>query len=354
MSGLSGQFVNTRIPRDRMKRPLVIPPKPDKKDPTKRTPYRRVTRFISVLEDRYNLELHAQREIIWGMGARPDLVLMAAATPAGWQDATDGTKMALAGNKDSIAEQAREAAQTAAKANTGTALHQFCENLDRGKLDWRRVPNENKRDVEAYWRATREIGMEMLAIETFRVHDLWKVAGTADRVVRIGSKCYIADIKTGKITFDGAVLKMAMQLAMYAHSEDYNPETDTRQRDPFRMDMTQGIIIHLPPGQGTCELHWIDIQYGWQACHEAKRLWDIRDGGKAHKLMKPLTRDNLPPESTVAIPTTDEYISKVWIAKSVDELVAIWRSAEFFKRSSPQLIDACTQRRAQIESSAAA
>lgn len=353
MSGLSGQFVNTRVPRDRMKRPLVIPPRPDKKDPGKRVAYRRVTRFISVLEDRYNLELHAQREIIWGMGARPDLVLMASSMPGNWNETGDG-KMAMAGNKDSIAEQARDAAQTAAKANTGTALHQFAENLDRGHLDWRRVPNENKGDIEAYWRTTREIGMEMLAVETFRVHDLWKVAGTADRIVRIGNRCYIADIKTGKITFDGAILKMAMQLAMYAHSEDYDPETDTRRKDPFRMDMNQGVIIHLPPGQGICDLYWLNINFGWRACHQAKKLWELRDAAKENKLLSPLTRDTLPPEDRVVVPTIEEYISKACIANSVEELESIWRSAAYFGRASDQLIAACTQRKAVLQQNAAA
>lgn len=348
MSGLDGQFVNTRIPRDRMDRPLVLPVKPDKKTPDKRVPYRRTTRFVGAIEDRYNLELHAQRELIWGLGARPDLVALAGAVQANWNETGIG-KMDMAGRKGSIADQARDYAQTAAKANAGTARHQFCEALDKGTLDFNRVPADCKGDIEAYFHATRAANMNMVEIETFRVHDEWKVAGTADRIVEINGVHYIADIKTGKIQYDGAVLKMAMQLAMYAHSTPYDIGLDRRVGDPYHVNKSQAIIIHLPAGQSVCKLYWLDIAYGWQACHLTKKVWDIRDGGKTNRLLTEYRNNAIPQQ--VVIPSVEEYKNMVAIAKSVDELVDLWRSAKFFNRATEDFVQSCTERKQQILSS---
>lgn len=345
MSGLSGAFVNTRIPRDGMSRPLIKPQTPDPKKPDKRTAYRRVTRFISIFEDRYNLELHGQREVIFGMGGRPDLIALAGTIPSTWNDG-GYDKMSIAGKNDSIATQARDAAKEKMKSNLGTALHSFCEQLDKGQLDWRRVPDQHKADLHAYHAVTRSAGMNMVAIETFRVHDAWKVAGTADRIVEINGRFYIADIKTGKIEFDGAVMKMAMQLAMYAHSLPYDIGADQRSQDPFRIDMTRGLIIHLPPGSGVCELHWLDLQYGWRACQEAKRCWEVRDAGKKDKIMSPFYGPV--PEDRVVIPTEEAYMLLAINAKSVDELEYLWRSARFFARASESFVSACAQRKTQL------
>lgn len=348
MSGLSGQFVNTRIPRDRMNRPLVLPPVINKKDPDKRVPYRRTTRFVGAIEDRYNLELHAQRELIWGMGARPDLVALAGAVQANWNDTGIG-KMDMAGRKDSIAAQAQDYAKTAAKANAGTARHQFAEQLDKGTLDWNRVPADAKSDIEAYYHATRAAAMGMTEIETFRVYDDWKVAGTADRIVCINGRYYIADIKTGKIQYDGAVLKMAMQLAMYAHSTPYHAGLDARIPDPYNVDKSMAIIIHLPAGQGVCKLYWLDIAYGWQACHLTKKVWDIRDGGKTSRLLSEY--HNNAPTNNLVVPSVEQYKEQVGLAKSVDELIELWRSAKFYGRATEDFVLSCTERKQQILSS---
>src|SRR5215475_5232348 len=63
---------NVEIPRDKMKRPLVM-----NEARTKRSAYRRVTVFVDALEDRYNLERWKMRQVSWGLSQRPDLVLKA-------------------------------------------------------------------------------------------------------------------------------------------------------------------------------------------------------------------------------------------------------------------------------------
>ena len=121
---------------------------------------------------------------------------------------------------DEIVEKAVE--HSTAAATTGTSLHALTERLDRGqKLG--AVPEPYGADLKAYEKATA--GIEWTDIETFRVLDGWRVAGTADRVGRIDGTLVIADIKTGSIDYP---LKFAMQLAVYARSLPYDIGTDTR------------------------------------------------------------------------------------------------------------------------------
>jgi len=247
----------TGIPRDRWGRPMVIAPS----SKTKRVGYQRTTTFVGVLENTYNLMAWKQRQTVLGMGARKDLILAAAA-------ADPDDKKTL----NDIAEKACEHALSSAAATTGTALHSLTERIDKGK-PLGAVPDEYLGDIKAYEQATQNI--EWLGIEAFRVHDDWKVAGTADRIGKtkneIGS---IYDIKTGSIAYPH---KMAMQLAMYARSLPYDINTDTRGTPEDGLDINTGIIIHLPAGEARCDLYEINIAKGWGACLIAKQVWDWRN-----------------------------------------------------------------------------
>lgn len=242
------------IQRDRYGRPMVKVP-----GSSKRVAYRRCTTFVGCLEDTYNLMLWKQRQTALGMGQRPDLVLAAAA-------ADPGDKKLL----NDIAEKACEHAFGSAAATTGTALHSLTERVDRGQ-PLGAIPAEYRADIDAYRAATE--GIEWVGIESFRVHDDWKVAGTADRIGRApNGRLRVYDIKSGSIDYPH---KMAMQLAMYARSKPYDIATDKRY-DQGEIDPNTGIIIHLPAGEGRCDLYEINIGAGWGACIIAKKVWDWR------------------------------------------------------------------------------
>jgi len=69
-----------------------------------------------------------------------------------------------------------------------------------------------------------------------------------------------------------------MQLAVYAHSTLYDPETGTRSPlGPINLD--RGLIISLSADTGLCELIWVDIAAGWEAVQLATqvRAWRARD-----------------------------------------------------------------------------
>ena len=311
----------TDIPRDRWGRPLVIPPGAR----TKRVAYRRTTTFVGVLEDTSALAQWKARMVALGMGQRPDLVLAAAAA-----DPTDKTTL-----RD-IAEKAAEHAGSSAAATTGTALHALTERIDRG-LELGAVPNDYVADLRAYEEATR--GIEWLGVETFRVHDDWQVAGTADRIGIYRGRRVVLDIKTGSIEY--GVLKMAMQLAMYAHMTPYDVATD-RRGEPEGLDPNLGIIIHLPAGEGRCTLHEVDLGKGWGACQLAREVWHWR---QTKGIMRPVdaprtdtwSRSNspLPP------PTWESLIEA---ADSVEALRNVWQQAAGLGQLTDELRALCVER----------
>lgn len=250
-----------RVPRDGKQRPLIIP-----EGGGRRVAYQRTTTFTSTIEDRYKLEQWKQRAVALGLTMRPDLALRVASIGlAGLSGDDQAAKNAL----DDACEDAREAAKANAAATTGTALHALTETLDRGEA-MPVIPEAYLADLEAYEKATAVLDHEH--IEAFTVHDPLKVGGTPDRISRYQGRRYIADVKTGDITF--GALSISMQLAMYARSKLYDPTTGNRVEHGAEVD--RAIVIHLPAGQGTCRLYWFDILAGWEACRVALGIRDKR------------------------------------------------------------------------------
>lgn len=316
---MTAELVNTEIPRDHYGRPLVMPPGRNRK---KRVPYRRVTTFVGALEDTYNLMAWKQRQVAYGMGQRKDLVLAAAAAKP-----DDRNKL------NDIAAQATEYAQASASATTGTALHALTESIDLDQpLGF--IPTEYQPDLDAYQKTVAAI--RFTAVETFRVYDRWQVAGTADRIGRDPrGRLRVYDIKTGSIDYPH---KMAMQLAMYARSLPYDVETDTRGDPEDGLDLNTGIIIHLPAGQGRCDLYEVDILKGWGACLIAKQVWDWRATKGLTQLVDP---DAPAPE----YPTWETLVRD---ARDVDDLRLIWQRAKQYGDLTDELRQLCTRRSKEL------
>jgi hypothetical protein len=311
------EFINTEIPRDRYGRPMILQPGTK----TKRVPYRRATTFVGALEETYNLQKWKMRRVAYGMGQRKDLVLAAAATTL-----DDKRKLG------EIADSALEAAEASVAATTGTALHALTERIDHGQ-PLGTIPSEYEADIKAYQTATQ--GIEWTGIESFRVYDRWQVAGTADRVGRDRKgRLRIYDIKTGSIDYPH---KMAMQLAMYARSLPYDIATDQRG-ELEDLDCHRGVIIHLPAGQGRCDLWEIDIASGWGACLIAKQVWDWR-GTKGLTQLIDLDAD---------APEMPTWESLAHAAVDVDELRTIWRRAGELGELTEDLRALCTERSQQL------
>lgn len=238
------------IPRDRWGRPMVVPPNGGKP-----VAYQRCTSYIDVIDDKFNLQQWMQRMVAIGLASRPELML---SVQAHLDDKNTLNK---------ICSEAREAASSSAAATTGTALHALTELIDRGEA-LPVLPDSAKADLDAYRLATSDL--KHLFIEQFCVLDTMKIGGTPDRIVEYDGQRYIADLKTGSIEW--GTLKIAMQLAIYSRSQTY--DVASHKRSLHEADMSRGIVIHVPAGEGTATLHWVDLEQGWFAVQTAK---DVRE-----------------------------------------------------------------------------
>lgn len=295
MTGLSSPA--PEIPRDRWGRPLVVPPGGGKP-----VPYTRCTTYVGAVEDTYNLSRWQMRMVAVGLSERPDLRLAVAA------HRQDKTKL------NELCNDALEAAKAHAAATTGTALHSLTEQADRGQKVTG-VPEEYLADLAAYSEATADL--KAVQIEQFTVQDVLKIGGTPDRVVKLGGKRYIADLKTGSISY--GFLKIAAQLAVYARSRPYDVATGERL-DPHGAELDRGIVIHLPAGSGTCSLFWVDLLEGWELVRLARDLRTKRGlGFKA--LFDPFSAATPPP---LASEPSDELPVLINAATTPEEVRQLW------------------------------
>lgn len=251
----------TTIPRDRWGRPLITNPDTGKQDA-----YTRVSTLAKTLSDTHALQKWAQRQTAWGVAQRTDLVAAASTVGSDNRDALDA-----------VVEAAMEVAAGASGARLGTAIHTATEQVDLGHLDPANVPDVVRGAVNAYIGLVANL--ETVDVELFVVNDDLRAAGTTDRLVRLpDGRVIIADLKTSSPdAAKYAQLEWAIQLAVYATSRRYNPETG--QRAPLHPDLdpTTGLIIHVPSGDpDKARLHWGNLEWGLEAARLAIRARKAR------------------------------------------------------------------------------
>lgn len=262
-----------KIPRDQWKRPLIVPP-----DGGEPVAYVRVSTLAKALDDLNSLMAWRARKTAEGLVRRPDLLTRVAGAIANGDPDTDWpTKRAL----NDVVREATEAAGATSGRSSGTGFHSLTEAIDRG-LEPLFVPDADKARLDAYRAATAPY--EVLDVETFVVCDAVQSAGTFDRLVRCPDGAVrVADLKSGKSEADYP-LATTMQLAVYAHGQRYRPELVTHARAPLHddLDLTEGLLIHLPPSGG-CRVITLDLEKGWRAAqlaavvHHEIRRWKAGD-----------------------------------------------------------------------------
>jgi len=250
----------TEVPRDRWKRPLIIPV--DGGDPIAHT---RVSTLAKALDDQTQLMMWKQRKTAEGMVRRPDLLTRIAGSIANGDPDTDWrAKREL----NAVCSEAIEAAGASKGSSAGTGLHSLTEAIDRGKEPLY-VPEADRVRLNAYREATR--GYTALLSEQFVVCDELQVAGSFDRLwMTPDSRVVVGDLKTGK-SEKTYPLATATQIAMYANSLRYDPATGERQPIHEHLDKTTGLLIHMP-ATGGCEVIELDLVKGWEAAKVAARV----------------------------------------------------------------------------------
>lgn len=232
-------------------------------------PHTRVSTIAKVLDDQGNLINWAAKVAMLGCARRPDIARAAFAH-------RDDDKALR-----ELAEQAKEAGGAGAAAMTGTALHALTEQLDRAISDGQRpdefiagIPSDADRaDLTAYYGAT--LAFDVLGAELFCVDSVRCVAGTADRLLRVGGRSFLADLKTSSSSGQYLLGPTAIQLRAYANGMPYGaPDWP----DDFDPDI--GLLIHLPQGSGRCELTWLDLDAAERGLELALQVRSWRAGHK--------------------------------------------------------------------------
>lgn len=248
------------IPRDRWKRPLIVPPHGGEP-----IAYTRVSSLAKALDDLNNLMAWQSRKTAEGLVRRPDLLTRIAGALANGDPDTDWpTKRDL----NNVCAEAREAAGASKGSSAGTGFHALTEAIDRGDEPLF-VPPADAPRLEAYREAVS--GYRALDIETFVVCDEVQAAGTFDRLYMCpDGRVRVADLKTGKSEADYP-LATTIQLSIYAHGLRYDPADGSRAPLHEALDLTTGLLIHMPPSGG-CRLIPLDLTKGWAAAEVAHRV----------------------------------------------------------------------------------
>lgn len=277
--------VDEGVPRDWLRRPLIIPAprgKPNLK--AKLETYTRASTFAKTLSDGgQGLTTWQVRHATLGIALRPDLAAMAAALGRNLNDYTPEDKR----NLDAIVASAHDTSGGNDKANWGTAVHSLTEDplVERGVID-----DDMAADVNAYDAALLKAMLEPVSSEQFVVNDELKVAGTYDHKYRlhrdlafdvpvpVGVKSQhlpagtilVGDKKTGTMHWT----EVSIQLAIYARGKGYDHTTG--ERTSLDMSPQWGIVAHIPKGKGEAILYLVDLHAGWELAKIAAKARAVK------------------------------------------------------------------------------
>ena len=273
----------------------IVPPGESKK-----VRYRRMSRFISIIEDSSNLVNRDLRYAGYGIATDERL----ASQIRDLEIENPDHKY----NIQQVVERAARRAGKWLKADYGTALHAVTEDFDAGYNVFTDTPPSTpsvselawgpKEALTEYWSSIRADARAYAAlidayditytsIEATVVLDKYQVAGTLDRLGSIGKPrnmpmiegSAIGDVKTGNLDFGR--LKMPMQFKGYADSVLYDHEQKTRT--PHGANPDWAFVIHVPMGEGRAMLVPLQLEQAaknLERCHEiwaARKEDDIND-----------------------------------------------------------------------------
>jgi hypothetical protein len=285
------------VERDGWGRPMLYPPRGGKA-----VAYTRVSTMAKWTSDQSGLiNWKASMAMIGMARSKPIQARIAAIVARTENDPYRENKTAL----KELVEHATQIAQAQGRADIGTAVHEFTELLDAGKLDWQFVPEQLKAPLAAYREKMQ--GFETVDTEVFVALDVeddgkpLRGAGSLDRLIRhpeLG--VCVADIKTGadEPTYS---LGVTTQVAIYARGSRYRDArfsgspafTDgeanadgTAYRKELHPELNKsvGIMIHLPIDRAECTLYALDLDRGWDSLLLGNRIQKSRRPPKLKRI----------------------------------------------------------------------
>ncbi len=270
----------------------------------------RVTNLVGAFEDTRALSVWEQSMTLAGLALSPELyeeltllVHRAASSGANFELMRELTELkeALAGDahdsgkqEASIAGRAKLIARGSAGAQRGTNRHTAWEHrAETGELIG--TPDIRAQIVETE-RLLAEAGLRRLPYLSERIVRNTEVgaAGKFDDILFEVSteRLLIADLKSKPTAFY-SWMTVDAQLATYANADwmlciglrgcAHSRENARYQDGPRRrgVDLTEGVILHVPSDGGPARLERADLVQGWETAKLARQVIDHRSAGKS-------------------------------------------------------------------------
>jgi hypothetical protein len=301
--------------------------------------FTRVSTIAKTLEDTYHLEQWKLRSTAKGIAMRPDLAMLAGATPLSdkWKFANDIVKPAM------------DTAGATEGANHGTAFHSLTELVDRGQPTPQGTHPDNVKRLALYRQRLDEHGLQVIPdwMERIVLNREYRIVGRTDRALLVDDMSrldypatqagrVIGDLKTQK-SMDFGCMSIAMQLAIYAHADLVwvGSDEDGHWEEPdIELNRDVAVVMHVPSDQIAADIHVIDIARGWELVQMAM---DVRAARK-EKLNRKLER-----------PGGNDWGRAIMNASTKQELSRIWKDATAAGEWTDELLDLGKARQAEIE-----
>jgi len=272
----------------------------------------RASKYAEGIADSYALDQWRHRMILIGLLQDPE-ILEKVASGIRNLEPLEAVKVRRA-FLNSRAEEAMLAAGSKKRAEKGTTLHKYTEEVDAGQRELEDVPEDYYRDAVAYRLALAECGFRPVKglIERSVYSSELGVSGTFDRVLECvrdtevldldgrattihAGEFVIGDVKSGD-NIESPWLEILIQEAIYAHAINENgvavqdepggpfrwaPLEDFGLSDygkPARVREDVGVVMHVPYGSGECKFYPADLVTGWrgaQICKANRDFWKI-------------------------------------------------------------------------------
>ena len=290
-----------------------------------RVPYSRASGLADYLDQSNEyLWMWKMKGLAVGLGNRPDLVQLAAAETYTCGFPKDEAENRASGRRLlEIIDRALDTAGISVKADYGTAVHQRTEPGNTG-FD---TDLKEEADVQSCLDLWAERGVSHIGTEVFTANDETMSAGTFDGLDYVPG---LGIVFTDKKTSRSAKGAYHVQVASYANSDIYDPETDLRVTpeeyveargwDPSLINRDVGIIWWIKGGR--TQERRLDLISGWRAAKEA--AW-VRDNHQALGVAKDRTKAGL--AATQNLRT--DLMTRIEDAPSVDFLLAYWEHPQY-------------------------
>lgn len=260
----------------------------------------RMTNLVGAFEDTRALSVWEQGMGLIGLARSPELyeelcLLVDQAESEGvifelLRDYPD-LKEALAGHPHdrdkqdrSIIGRAKLVARAQAAAARGTHRHTAWEHRAKtGNLIGTAAIQESTLRTEALLAEAglaRAPGLSERVVRNVQIN----VVGKFDDVLLelATGRFLMGDLKTKSTPFY-SWMTVDAQLAGYARSEwMLTPDGTGYEPGPVHaVDLTEGVILHVPSDGGPARLERVDLEQGWRVCLTARVVIDLRAGGKS-------------------------------------------------------------------------